>query len=471
MSNSTTLIDTIASNQSAKEVLANALFDASSPAMLWGRHASACSGLIWAYYGGWFNGAIANGTVSLTASSTNYLMADPTTGAVSVNTTGFTTGKVTLYEIVTNATTVTSYIDRRGFAPQGTAGSAVSSVNGLTGAVTLTTDQVSQGSTNKYYADSLARSAFSATGSLAYNSTTGVFSFTDAVTSVAGRTGAVTLATGDISGLGTAAALASDIDGTLAANSDTRVATQKAVKTYVSTIAGGLVTGVSSVNTKTGVVSLNSDDISQGSTNLYFANTLARAAVSASGSLSYNSATGVFSFTDAVTSVAGRTGAITLATADISGLGTVASLASDTDGTLAANSDTRVATQKAVKTYVDTTVGTKPFDVHAFYPGAPTASAKVLRIPVARSVTFSANFAGSYGKASANATGSTVFDVQKNGSSIGSITFAAGASTATFTSTGGTGQSLVAGDVLSIVAPATPDATLADPGFVLVGTR
>lgn len=36
------------------------------------------------------------------------------------------------------------------------------------------------------------------------------------------------------------------------------------------------------------------------------------------------------------------------------GLGTVALLASDTDGTLASNSDTKVATQKAVKTYADT---------------------------------------------------------------------------------------------------------------------
>ncbi len=38
------------------------------------------------------------------------------------------------------------------------------------------------------------------------------------------------------------------------------------------------------------------------------------------------------------------------------GLGTVATLASDTDGTLAANSDLRVATQKAVKAYVDALV-------------------------------------------------------------------------------------------------------------------
>lgn len=35
------------------------------------------------------------------------------------------------------------------------------------------------------------------------------------------------------------------------------------------------------------------------------------------------------------------------------GLGTVATLTSDTDGTLAANSNTRVPTQAAVKTYVD----------------------------------------------------------------------------------------------------------------------
>lgn len=44
----------------------------------------------------------------------------------------------------------------------------------------------------------------------------------------------------DITGLGTASVLDSDTDGTLAANSDTKIATQKAVKTYVDTIAAGL---------------------------------------------------------------------------------------------------------------------------------------------------------------------------------------------------------------------------------------
>lgn len=128
MSNSTTLLDTIATNQSNKEAVVNALLDAASPAMLWGRHASACSGLTWGYYGGTYYlsgtaNAIANGTVTLTASTTNYVYADATTGAVSVNTTGFPAGCIPLYQIVTGTTTVTSYTDERCYRPSAIASS------------------------------------------------------------------------------------------------------------------------------------------------------------------------------------------------------------------------------------------------------------------------------------------------------------------------------------------------------------
>jgi hypothetical protein len=52
---------------------------------------------------------------------------------------------------------------------------AVTSVNGQTGAVSLTTDNIPEGTTNLYYLDSRARAALSfAAGSGAYNSTTGV---------------------------------------------------------------------------------------------------------------------------------------------------------------------------------------------------------------------------------------------------------------------------------------------------------
>ncbi|KVD37863.1 beta strand repeat-containing protein [Burkholderia ubonensis] len=128
MGNSTVQLDQISSTQANKEVTANSLFDAASPASLWGRHASATGGLTWGYYGGNFvdntgaNHAIANGTITLTASTTNYIYANATTGAVSVNTTGFPGGSVPLYSVVTNASTATSYTDYRSYQPSATGG-------------------------------------------------------------------------------------------------------------------------------------------------------------------------------------------------------------------------------------------------------------------------------------------------------------------------------------------------------------
>jgi hypothetical protein len=117
MSNSTTLLDTISSTQSAKETTANELFDAHSPASLFGRRALTTTGLTWGYYGGMMlvDGvltSISNGTVALSASSTNYVEATRA-GVVSKNTTGFTAGQIPLYTIVTGTATVTSYTDER----------------------------------------------------------------------------------------------------------------------------------------------------------------------------------------------------------------------------------------------------------------------------------------------------------------------------------------------------------------------
>lgn len=117
MSNSTTNLDLIAQAQSAKESTANALIDACSPASLYGRRQTTSSGLTWGYYGGniLVDGVltqVANGTLTLTASTTNYIQATRA-GVVSFNTTGFTAGQIPLYEVVTGTATVTSYTDRR----------------------------------------------------------------------------------------------------------------------------------------------------------------------------------------------------------------------------------------------------------------------------------------------------------------------------------------------------------------------
>ncbi len=117
MSNSTSLLDLISSSQAQKEVTANAMHDAASPAMLFGRRASTTSALTWGFYGGMMlvDGvltAIANRTVALTASQTNYVEATRA-GVVSKNTTAFTPGSIPLYTVVTGTATITSYTDDR----------------------------------------------------------------------------------------------------------------------------------------------------------------------------------------------------------------------------------------------------------------------------------------------------------------------------------------------------------------------
>lgn len=122
MSNSTTNLDLIPTSSANKEAVGNGLFDAASPAAIWGRRASTTTGLTWGYYGGTYMvgataNAVANGTLTLTASTTNYVYADNVTGAVSANTTGFPAGKIPLYSIVTGTSTVTSYTDYRSYQP------------------------------------------------------------------------------------------------------------------------------------------------------------------------------------------------------------------------------------------------------------------------------------------------------------------------------------------------------------------
>lgn len=329
-------------------------------------------------------------------------------------------------------------------------------------------------------------------------------------------------------GSGTAALLTRDTDVNLAADSDTVVATQKAVKAYVDAAVTG---GASDVMIFKGVIDCSADpnypaadagnlykisvagkiggasgtDVEIGDTIYCITDATSAGTQAAVGAnwviaqVNTNGAvTGPVSATDSYLALFdGTTGSIikvgsapptgtntgdettTTAGALINGAtGKTTPVDADYIGLMdsaASNILKKVSwanVKATLKTYFDTLYAplSQPFDVHAFYPGIPTASAKVVRIPVARSVTFPDDFAGSYGVASATATASTAFDVQKNGSSVGTITFALGASTSTFVTAAGA-LSLAAGDVLTIVAPATPDATLADVGFALAGTR
>jgi len=114
-------------------------------------------------------------------------------------------------------------------------------------------------------------------------------------------------------------------------------------------------------------------------------------------------------------------------------------------------------------------VPTQPYDVGGSYNGAPTASLIMLRYPFPRQVIFPASLTGSQGVAGTAATAQTDFDLKKNGSSVGTMRFAAAGTVASFIMASQT--TFAAGDVLTVVAPASPDATLANLGFSLAGTR
>ena len=120
MSDSTSNLDTIAVGQSQKETTANALMNAESPASAFALRVVGTAGLTWAFYGGRIpvagvSTSVANGTIALAASVTNYLELTAA-GVVAVNSTAFTAGRLPLYTILTGAASITSWVDYR-FVP------------------------------------------------------------------------------------------------------------------------------------------------------------------------------------------------------------------------------------------------------------------------------------------------------------------------------------------------------------------
>ena len=110
-----------------------------------------------------------------------------------------------------------------------------------------------------------------------------------------------------------------------------------------------------------------------------------------------------------------------------------------------------------------------PQDYHWYFPNKPPNNALIGFIVMTRTVEFVSGLTGSYGESVISATASTDFDIKKNGSSIGTINWAAAATSATFTFASTT--SFSAGDELKVFAPATQDSTLSGISISLKGSR
>jgi hypothetical protein len=148
-----------------------------------------------------------------------------------------------------------------------------------------TTDDVAEGSTNKYYTAGRVRNEFSATdaggdGSFAYDSTTGVFTYTGPSAAEARAHFSATTNTGAQYDPATGVFSLSAIPNASLSNSDVTINNQ--------TVALG------------GSTTLDTDDIGEGSTNEYFTQGRARSAISLTSNkasvLDYDATTGAFTF-------------------------------------------------------------------------------------------------------------------------------------------------------------------------------
>lgn len=109
-----------------------------------------------------------------------------------------------------------------------------------------------------------------------------------------------------------------------------------------------------------------------------------------------------------------------------------------------------------------------PYDLAFMLEYVPTSDEIIGRYVSTRAFSIPAGATGSLAKAGTAATAETIFTLKKNGASFGSITFAASGTTGTFAVASTT--SFAAGDILTIHAPNTADATISKLGITFIGT-
>lgn len=110
-----------------------------------------------------------------------------------------------------------------------------------------------------------------------------------------------------------------------------------------------------------------------------------------------------------------------------------------------------------------------PYDVGIFVPGTYTNSQVLGNFVMVRQVIYTNNFSPSVAScpSASSPTGSVVLEIEKNGSAVGTLTFAASGTSGTFSSSSTT--TFNSGDLMSIIAPSIADSTFGNLAVTLTG--
>lgn len=203
----------------------------------------------------------------------------------------------------------------------------------------------------------------------------------------------------------------------------------------------------------------------------------------------------VTSGSEAVQSVAGKTGPVTLVAADIGGLGTAAAknvadfmqpasnLSELTSlptartnlglGSAATQASSAFKTAGAAESWATLPTEAQNLPIPLVIPGKPAAS-QVYNVVMATAITIPANFVGTMAYQGTQATAAMVVSVNKISggalTAIGTLTLGTASKTAITLSTQAQ-ASLGAGDVLQFAMPSVQDATGADIGITVLAAK
>lgn len=111
-----------------------------------------------------------------------------------------------------------------------------------------------------------------------------------------------------------------------------------------------------------------------------------------------------------------------------------------------------------------------PYDLGFFYSGKPTNTQEVFRMEAVRNFYIPDGAPGSTAEARVASTGNVAFSVKKNGTQFATVTFNVTAA-GVWAFDAAADESFVAGDTLSVTAPASADATLEDIAIFIKGIR